>query len=96
MRLDLLCIQVGNLSPIFAAAYPSCWKTHKTCTKQLLGSLTYTQVAGIIVGMLTIGEWPFPVAGLILHRKYHSCKWFFVMHVCDRPQDGFSDKSHVA
>ncbi len=51
-------MQVGNLSPIFAAAYPSCWKTHKTCTKQLLGSLTYTQVAGIIVGMLTIGKWP--------------------------------------
>jgi MFS family permease len=50
-----IIFSVGNLSPIFAAAYPSCWKTHKTCTKQLLGSLTYTQVAGIIVGMLTIG-----------------------------------------
>ena len=47
--------QVGNLTPIYTAAYPSCWKTHKTCTKELLGSLTYTQVCGIIVGMLTIG-----------------------------------------
>ena len=43
---------VGNLKPIFVAAYPACWKTYKACNKSLTDALTYTQVAGIIVGML--------------------------------------------
>lgn len=46
---------VGNLSPLFAAAYPACWKKHTQCSKRLLGSLTYSQIAGIIFGMLSVG-----------------------------------------
>ena len=40
---------------LFAAAYPACWKKHTQCSKRLLGSLTYSQIAGIIFGMLTVG-----------------------------------------
>ena len=47
-----MSLQVGNLKPIFTAAYPTCWKTHKACPESLTNALTYTQVAGIIVGML--------------------------------------------
>ncbi|CAL8460494.1 g23 [Coccomyxa elongata] len=47
---------VGNLKPIFQQAYPKCWgKGAKDCDQGLLNSLTYSQIAGIIVGMLTLG-----------------------------------------
>ncbi len=40
---------------IFKAAYPACWVKHTQCSKGLLDSLTYSQIAGIIFGMLSIG-----------------------------------------
>ncbi|CAL8468283.1 g7823 [Coccomyxa elongata] len=50
-----IIFSVGNLKPLFTAAYPQCWKTYKACNKQLIGSVSYTQIAGIIVGMLSVG-----------------------------------------
>ena len=32
--------------------YPQCWKTHQLCSDTLLKSVSYSQIAGIIVGML--------------------------------------------
>ncbi|KAG2425952.1 hypothetical protein HXX76_013325 [Chlamydomonas incerta] len=46
---------VGNLSAVWKAVYPSCWKTHTTCDKKLSDSITYTQVCGIIFGQLVLG-----------------------------------------
>lgn len=40
---------------LFQAAYPDCWKTHKACNSQLTDSVSYSQIAGIIVGMLSVG-----------------------------------------
>lgn len=41
---------------IFQQAYPTCWgKGGKACDSGLLNSLTYSQIAGIILGMLTLG-----------------------------------------
>jgi MFS family permease len=40
---------------LFQAAYPSCWKTHKACDQRLTDSVSYSQIAGIIVGMLSVG-----------------------------------------
>lgn len=46
---------VGNLKGIFQAEYKTCWKTHTTCSGGLINSLTYTTVAGIIAGQLSLG-----------------------------------------
>lgn len=46
---------VGNLKGIFRAEYPDCWKSHSQCSNGLINSLTYTQVAGIIAGQITLG-----------------------------------------
>ncbi|KAK9812798.1 hypothetical protein WJX72_004025 [[Myrmecia] bisecta] len=46
---------IGNITPIFTAEYPDCYKTHKKCSTNLLADQTYYQVVGIIVGMLTLG-----------------------------------------
>ncbi|KDD76549.1 hypothetical protein H632_c186p1 [Helicosporidium sp. ATCC 50920] len=46
---------IGNLTPIFNALYPACWKQALTCSPNLAHSLTYSQVSGIIAGQLFIG-----------------------------------------
>ncbi|KAA6426474.1 MAG: proton phosphate symporter [Trebouxia sp. A1-2] len=46
---------VGNLKGIFRAEYPNCWKSYSQCSSGLINSLTYTQVAGIIAGQITLG-----------------------------------------
>ena len=44
-----------GLAALFKAAYPACWTKHTACSETLLGSLTYSQIAGIIFGMLSVG-----------------------------------------
>ncbi|KAG2435009.1 hypothetical protein HYH02_012007 [Chlamydomonas schloesseri] len=46
---------VGNLSAVWKAEYPECWKKHTTCSQSLSNSITYTQVCGIIFGQLVLG-----------------------------------------
>ncbi|KAK9814173.1 hypothetical protein WJX72_001627 [[Myrmecia] bisecta] len=45
---------VGNLKDLFTQEYPKCWKTHKTCPQNLLDSVSYSQIAGIILGMIIL------------------------------------------
>jgi sugar phosphate permease len=40
---------------LFAAEYPDCWKEFRTCTSGLVKSVTYTEIGGVIAGMLTMG-----------------------------------------
>lgn len=48
--------ELSTCAAIFTEAYPNCWgKNAKGCDHGLLNSLTYSQIAGIIVGMLTLG-----------------------------------------
>jgi MFS family permease len=40
---------------LFAAEYPECWKDLHTCTSGLVKSVTYTEIGGVIAGMVTMG-----------------------------------------
>ncbi|SGY15002.1 BQ5605_C013g07201 [Microbotryum silenes-dioicae] len=47
---------IGNLQPLFAAVWPQCWgKTHQVCNKNLIASVTYLEIVGIIIGQLLVG-----------------------------------------
>ena len=46
---------IGNLSPLFAVAWPECWGTHKTCDVRWVHSIEYLEIAGIIVGQVLVG-----------------------------------------
>jgi Sugar (and other) transporter len=46
---------VGNLSSLFQAVYPSCWKTYTTCTHNLISSVDYLEIIGIIGGQIMVG-----------------------------------------
>ncbi len=44
-----------RLCPRVAQEYPRCWKTNELCSSSLLDSVSYSQIAGIIVGMVGLG-----------------------------------------
>ena len=46
---------IGNLLSLFQAVWPACWKTYKTCNEQWTFSVTYLEVAGIMVGQILVG-----------------------------------------
>lgn len=46
---------IGNLSSLFSSAWPSCWKTHAVCNEQLINSVTYLEIVGIIFGQILVG-----------------------------------------
>eukprot|EP01138_Halocafeteria_seosinensis_P001688 gb/GECG01001730.1/.p1 GENE.gb/GECG01001730.1/~~gb/GECG01001730.1/.p1 ORF type:complete len:599 (+),score=85.86 gb/GECG01001730.1/:1-1797(+) len=49
---------VGNIKGIFEKAYPHCWgdhSEHSTCPESLRASITYTEIVGVIFGMLVVG-----------------------------------------
>jgi len=49
---------VGNLKNIWKVEYPTCWDTKSPnleCSTNLSNSISYTQVAGIIFGQLSLG-----------------------------------------
>ncbi|KAL7416619.1 major facilitator superfamily domain-containing protein [Mrakia frigida] len=46
---------IGNLTPLFAVAWPQCWSTHQTCDIRWVHSIEYLEIAGIIVGQVLVG-----------------------------------------
>jgi MFS family permease len=51
---------IGNLKPLFEIAWPTCWGTAppgttSVCNKNLLDSVTYLEVIGIILGQIIVG-----------------------------------------
>jgi MFS family permease len=46
---------IGNIRPLFEAAFPSCWKTHETCNKTWVQAVDYLEISGIIVGQILVG-----------------------------------------
>ncbi|KAK3938050.1 major facilitator superfamily domain-containing protein [Diplogelasinospora grovesii] len=52
---------IGNLGPLFAATWPTCWGKNPTeCSANWVASVTYLEVIGIMVGQLgvgVIGDW---------------------------------------
>ena len=50
-----LLFAVGNVEIIFKEAYPECWKTYDICSEELLHSITYSEVGGVMLGMIVFG-----------------------------------------
>ncbi|RYP66051.1 hypothetical protein DL769_006153 [Monosporascus sp. CRB-8-3] len=47
---------IGNLEPLFSAAWPSCWGHEGTeCSRNWISSVTYLEVIGIMVGQVAVG-----------------------------------------
>ncbi|KAK9867868.1 hypothetical protein WJX84_003938 [Apatococcus fuscideae] len=46
---------VGNVKPVWAAQWPDCFQKNASCTMAFINSLEYSQVAGLIVGMILLG-----------------------------------------
>lgn len=51
---------IGNVKPLYSAAFPNCWDTKKpqsklVCDKEWLRSIEYLEVIGIIVGQILVG-----------------------------------------
>lgn len=55
MRNRYVLFSIGNLTPLFDAVWPTCWKTFKTCDKKWVDAVTYLEVVGIIVGQVLVG-----------------------------------------
>ncbi|KAJ8112232.1 hypothetical protein ONZ43_g5438 [Nemania bipapillata] len=51
---------IGNLQPLFADVWKSCWGTKKVCDKNWVASVTYLEIIGIMFGQTgvgIIGDW---------------------------------------
>jgi MFS family permease len=46
---------VGNLTPLYSAVWPECWKTHDVCDEQWVHAVDYLSIVGIIVGQILVG-----------------------------------------
>ncbi|RDW74790.1 putative inorganic phosphate transporter-2 [Coleophoma cylindrospora] len=46
---------IGNLTPLYQAAWPACWETYEICNKTWVHSVEYLEVCGIIVGQVLVG-----------------------------------------
>jgi hypothetical protein len=46
---------IGNLKPLFAAVWPTCWSTHEICNRGWIDSIEYLEILGIIVGQILVG-----------------------------------------
>jgi MFS family permease len=50
-----ILFSIGTLTPLWEAIYPECFN-YTSCRPRLLYSLTYSVVAGVIIGMVVIGR----------------------------------------
>ncbi|KAI0596993.1 major facilitator superfamily domain-containing protein [Biscogniauxia sp. FL1348] len=47
---------IGNLQPLFKAAWGTCWGSHPTeCSNNWLAAVTYLEILGIMVGQVAVG-----------------------------------------
>ncbi|KAI5926757.1 major facilitator superfamily domain-containing protein [Camillea tinctor] len=47
---------IGNLEPLFKAAWGSCWGSHPTeCGKNWIAAVAYLEILGIMVGQVAVG-----------------------------------------
>jgi MFS family permease len=65
---------IGNLTSLFQAVWPTCWKTYKTCNEQWTYAVTYLEVIGIIVGQISVG-----LLGDGIGRRWGLCQDAFIM-----------------
>ncbi|KAF2674036.1 phosphate:H+ symporter [Microthyrium microscopicum] len=46
---------IGNIKPLFQAAFPLCWGSKKICNPTWLAATEYLEICGIIVGQVSVG-----------------------------------------
>lgn len=46
---------VGNLTTLFKAVWPACWKNHTECQANWIHAVDYLEIVGIIVGQILVG-----------------------------------------
>jgi len=46
---------IGNLTPLFEAAWGSCWKKYQICSENWIAAVAYMEILGIIVGQILVG-----------------------------------------
>ncbi|WVO14752.1 hypothetical protein L204_102390 [Cryptococcus depauperatus] len=46
---------IGNLSALYKAVWPHCWKTHQVCDSNWIAAVDYLQIIGIIIGQILVG-----------------------------------------
>lgn len=50
-----MLFSIGNVKPLLAAAFPTCWGSHTVCNETWLQSIEYLEIIGIIVGQILVG-----------------------------------------
>lgn len=50
-----MLFSIGNVKPLFQAAFPTCWKTYKSCSETWTQSVEYLEIVGIIIGQVLVG-----------------------------------------
>lgn len=46
---------IGNLKPLFEAAFPECWDDHTICSGTWIAAVDYLEIVGIICGQILVG-----------------------------------------
>ncbi|KAK4695500.1 hypothetical protein P7C71_g2260, partial [Lecanoromycetidae sp. Uapishka_2] len=46
---------IGNIKPLFQAAFKACWSTNKICNLTWIQAVDYLEICGIIVGQILVG-----------------------------------------
>lgn len=46
---------IGNLTPLFQASFPGCWKKNKVCDANWVAASGYLEVIGILFGQILVG-----------------------------------------
>lgn len=46
---------IGNVKPMFQAAFPACWKKNDICNPTWIAAIDYLEICGIIVGQILVG-----------------------------------------
>jgi MFS family permease len=67
-QFSYVLFSIGNVKPLLASAFPSCWKSHTVCNETWIDSIEYLEIVGIIVGQIlvgVIGDWMGRRFGLI-------------------------------
>ena len=50
-----MLFSIGNIKPLFQAAFAKCWKSFAICNEVWTQAVDYMEVAGIIVGQILVG-----------------------------------------
>lgn len=57
--ISYVLFSIGNLKPLFQAAFASCWdhdyEGEHICNAQWLNAIEYLEICGIIVGQILVG-----------------------------------------